>query len=250
MDALTCGIESEPAATAVTVIGMLSCDTGPLLHRTLVKCLADCPPALIVDLADLTVARDSALNVFTSVLRYAERWPTVPILLCAPSPAVLAGLTRIGLTLRVPVCASRTDAIRRAAETALPRICVDLPPIRSSSALARELVRSTCQRWRVPDLFGAAELVVSELVSNAILHAGTGLTVVLLLSARHLHIVVRDGSKRPPTLNHSEADRTPEEAALHGRGLLLVDAVASSWGMMLTHDGKAVWAAIGLPPAR
>lgn len=82
-------------------------------------------------------------------------------------------------------------------------------------------------------------LVVSELVTNAVLHAGPGgvdLSVTLTDTAVRIEVV--DASPSLPVARPPTDDRT------NGRGLLLVDAVAGSWGAELGRDGKRVWAVL------
>ena len=88
-----------------------------------------------------------------------------------------------------------------------------------------------------PDLADDAALVVSELVTNAILHGGgcTGIEVVVLDGG--LRIEVRDGSRVPPLLGR------PSEESLTGRGLRLVARLSEHWGAHAAADeGKVVWA--------
>lgn len=85
-----------------------------------------------------------------------------------------------------------------------------------------------------------AQLIVSELASNAVLHAGSPFTVSIRDEGPMLRISVQDSSARPPVM------RDAEPTALSGRGLFLVDAVASNWGVDPEPDGKTVWAELPL----
>ena len=88
------------------------------------------------------------------------------------------------------------------------------------------------------DLADDARLVLSELVTNAMLHGG-GCTGIEITSIDHgLRIEVRDGSRLPPLLAR------PSEESLTGRGLRLVDRLAERWGATVEGEGKAVWAEI------
>ena len=84
--------------------------------------------------------------------------------------------------------------------------------------------------------FVDAELVVSELVTNAVIHARTDLSVALTFSPAAIRIEVRDRNTTPPT------PRSPSALATSGRGLPLMDALTSSWGVNRFGDGKVVWA--------
>jgi len=85
-----------------------------------------------------------------------------------------------------------------------------------------------------------AQLVVSELAGNAVLHACSPFSVSVQTDESAIRISVHDWSVRPPLMR----DATP--AARSGRGLRLVDALASKWGVELEPDGKTVWAELPL----
>lgn len=109
-----------------------------------------------------------------------------------------------------------------------------------SPAQARRLTRTRLTRWAVcEDTCDTAALVVSELVTNAILHTASDVVVCELHDEDDLvRIAVRDqgcaaGEPRPSPV------RAEEE---HGRGLLLVDALADAWGAHEHGFGLLVWA--------
>lgn len=76
---------------------------------------------------------------------------------------------------------------------------------------------------------------VSEAVTNAVLHAGTPVRVVVRETARLLRIEVTDDD---PTL---PVARDPDPSTPTGRGLLLIDRLTSRWGIESRRDGKTVW---------
>lgn len=91
----------------------------------------------------------------------------------------------------------------------------------------------------------AAALVVSELVTNGILHARTDLEVTLLVEAGVVRIEVADGTSTLPV------PKARSEHSGTGRGLTMIDAVASEWGVRIVPEGgKTVWAELALEPAR
>ena len=93
-----------------------------------------------------------------------------------------------------------------------------------------------------PAVVGAVTLLVSELATNAIAHAGTGFTVSLQRSPQHIRIEVQDRGRTAPCL------RSPTPADLSGRGLRIVDQLAQQWGTKSTEDhGNNVWFTMTLP---
>jgi anti-sigma regulatory factor (Ser/Thr protein kinase) len=95
-----------------------------------------------------------------------------------------------------------------------------------------------------PDTIDTAELLVSELVTNACTYSPADSPVGLSLRhfPRHLLIEVIDSSPNPPVLTDPDTD------SQQGRGLLLVSAMATTWGYFRLHDGrKAVYAILPVP---
>jgi anti-sigma regulatory factor (Ser/Thr protein kinase) len=100
-----------------------------------------------------------------------------------------------------------------------------------------------CLRWHLPELVADASIIASELVTNAVRHAGTPMELILARTARYLHIAVRDRDAQPAVLQH------PSRLAAGGRGLLIVARTALSWGSSPTQNGKVVWATLLADPA-
>ena len=114
---------------------------------------------------------------------------------------------------------------------------ITLPRSPSSVAEARRFIAARAASWSFPE--PAREqlvLIGSELVTNAVLHARTELTLTVELRDERVRISVRDRSQAPATLRHYRAD------ALTGRGLGVVAALSDSWGISAAADGKVVWA--------
>ncbi|MFE2444342.1 SpoIIE family protein phosphatase [Streptomyces sp. NPDC059426] len=105
---------------------------------------------------------------------------------------------------------------------------------------ARDHVRDQLTRWQLAALTPIAELLVSELVANAIRH-GRGPIGLRLLRSEELICEVTDGSLTTPRIRH--ASETDEG----GRGLQLVSALSQRWGTRYTSTGKCIWTAQTLP---
>jgi anti-sigma regulatory factor (Ser/Thr protein kinase) len=106
---------------------------------------------------------------------------------------------------------------------------------------ARRFVAEALTRWGVdgPSL-DDARLVLSELTSNAVVHARSPFSVVIRPEGSRVRIAVHDTSRVRPTVRNSGVMGTS------GRGLRLVAALAVDWGVDVTADGKTVWATMAL----
>jgi anti-sigma regulatory factor (Ser/Thr protein kinase) len=100
---------------------------------------------------------------------------------------------------------------------------------------ARGLVEAFLGRNDHDPLIPAATLLTSELVTNAVLHAGGTIGLRASWENDRLRVEITDGSTTTP-----EADRVVSEAA-SGRGLQLVGALSTRWGSSPTATGKVVW---------
>ncbi|MCU1595016.1 MAG: response regulator receiver [Frankiales bacterium] len=110
-----------------------------------------------------------------------------------------------------------------------------LPPRAASASVARELVVCACNDWGHDCFIDDLSLVVTELVANAVRHAGTEMEVRLINLEDGIRLEVQDGSTRP--LRPRPSTLVDEG----GRGLMLVDALASRYGVEGDADGKRVW---------
>ena len=110
-----------------------------------------------------------------------------------------------------------------------------LPGVTASVPSARRFVRSTLRSWELDEFEEAAALVVSELATNAVLHARSAFTVRLSVDSRGLRVEVVDGSQRQPALRGYSA------GSATGRGLAIVQDLATDWGVVTHPDGKSVW---------
>ncbi|MGC5565355.1 ATP-binding protein [Streptomyces sp. FR-108] len=123
--------------------------------------------------------------------------------------------------------------------TGVPGYSETFPCLPSSALSARRLVRIALTNWRLQQLVDDAELVVSELVSNAVRH--TSSRVIRVTAAwpmdTRVRIGVVDRSRTIPHLQYADRDHIRP----HGRGLLMVDALTYRWGTDLYPWGKMVW---------
>jgi DNA-binding NarL/FixJ family response regulator len=115
------------------------------------------------------------------------------------------------------------------------RAVVDLPESLLAPGEARTAIRDVLTRWGYHELIDDASLVVSELVGNAVEHARTASVVVINRAEGGLRIEVTD---------HGDADPAPQSVAVEaerGRGLMIVSALATAWGVQHGPESKSVW---------
>lgn len=150
-----------------------------------------------------------------------------------------------------------------------------LPAEPESAPAARAFLRARAIEWDLLPLLADAQLAVSELVTNAVIHARTPLLTSVSCADGVFELAVFDGNPSIPQVRpersdlHGDIDRAAalelefgrplddRDPQLHigdagtvagGRGLLLVAAIAAEWGVSPTTDGKAVWARKPTPP--
>lgn len=105
-----------------------------------------------------------------------------------------------------------------------------------SAATARRLALSVLRLWGLPQFDDVVELLVSELVGNAVRHTGARTFGLRMLRRRGwIRVEVRDPSRALPCL------MPVREMDISGRGLFLVDKLADRWGVDLLPRGKTTW---------
>lgn len=153
------------------------------------------------------------------------------------------------MSIATPMQTESTRADEGRAEEPARSAALDLPASPQSAGAARRFATTVLADWRLTGLADDVDLVISELITNALLHArgdrranaSAGIRLDLEFDGKALTCRVLDGSPLPPT---------PEQAgdtAESGRGLLLVDALSTAWGWSHEHTGKVVWARFDAP---
>jgi DNA-binding response OmpR family regulator len=118
---------------------------------------------------------------------------------------------------------------------------VDLPMELVAVREARAVVREMLDRWSLGDLADDATLVVTELVANAIEHAHTDCQLGVARTSNGIRLEVRDAGSGTPE------PRPPNADAEDGRGLLIIAALSTAWGIEEAPHGKTVWVELALP---
>jgi len=109
-------------------------------------------------------------------------------------------------------------------------------------ATARRATAAQLDRWELRELRPDAELLVSELVTNAVLHSRGEVTLTLAVADGLLEVGVADvGRRLPPQRGLDRSAGGPPWTAEGGRGLRLVDRLSSEWGVATLARGKQVW---------
>lgn len=114
-------------------------------------------------------------------------------------------------------------------------VAVALAASVEAASQARGVVRDLLRQGHRPDMADTACLLTSELVTNALVHSGTPVELVVDLDKARLAIEVIDASTDSPIPRHAEP------LATGGRGLAMVEHLADSWGVTRVVPGKSVW---------
>ncbi|MCX4670437.1 SpoIIE family protein phosphatase [Streptomyces sp. NBC_01381] len=127
------------------------------------------------------------------------------------------------------------------------RAAATFDPVGRSVATARSFVRDTLQGWGFTDIVDDAVVLTSELVTNAVVHAGTAADVLCLRTEDAVRIEVSDHyPEREIPLQQSAVNMgNPDREG--GRGLQLCAALATRWGVDYTPTQKQVWFQLDLP---
>jgi anti-sigma regulatory factor (Ser/Thr protein kinase) len=132
---------------------------------------------------------------------------------------------------RIPICTIRQRVLT-----------LRLPPEPASATRARRVTRTHLAPVCPEDALDVAGLLVTELVSNAVLHAQTDMLLVVDVVPGRIELCVQDGS---PDLPERKA-LDPQAAT--GRGLAIVEELATTWGVDHDRGQKVVWASIDFRP--
>ncbi|WP_031077770.1 SpoIIE family protein phosphatase [Streptomyces sp. NRRL WC-3742] len=130
------------------------------------------------------------------------------------------------------------------------RAAATFDPHGRSAAAARGFVRDALLGWGLPEVVDDAVVLVSELVTNAVVHAGTAAEVCCLREEEYVRIEVTDHhpERGLPSLGGGPAsDRYADPDGEGGRGLLMCSALAERWGVEFAAGHKTVWFRLALP---
>jgi anti-anti-sigma factor len=236
-------------AMVVRPIGFLDVATAPHLRDVLLKAIADQPSVVIVDLDRLELRKTYTLSVFAVVARRTGEWSGVPMVLVAgPDLGQRIRVHARAIARFLPVCPTIDAAVaaaRQPPQRRITRLRLGVHPY--VAATARRLVAATCEVWDCTDITEDAVAITSELVSNAVVYAGTESELRLELRRDVLTVALVDGSPRPPVLQRANGD----DERQNGFGLRIVDSLASAWGWVPhSNGGKVVWTVLRTGPRK
>ena len=132
-------------------------------------------------------------------------------------------------------------------EVITARAAATFEPVGRSVATARAFVRDTLQGWGFADVVDDAVVLTSELVTNAVVHAGTAAEVCCLRYPSAVRVEVADRYPEREVPLQDVAHPTGSTDREGGRGLILCAALAGRWGVEYTATHKQVWFQLELP---
>jgi anti-sigma regulatory factor (Ser/Thr protein kinase) len=241
---LVVNIHDELDCAVLRLRGPLSLRSNARIRESVVKSLLG-TGRLLVDVSSLRCTQNSYLSVFPAALAAAGGWPSARLVLFGADAVLHSALAAARIPETVPLAADLVSA-RALVEHRPPlvRRHRDLPMHSSAAAAGRQLVREACAAWLLPqDICETAELVATELVSNAVEHAHSSSRLTVTYTGAVFRVSVRDyysaSLPRP---------RPIDIGASRGRGLHLVAALAQTWCVDRHPDGKTVWASLQVDP--
>lgn len=221
--------EARPAVQVLRASGELDLATVAVLRAGAHVALAQEPNLLVIDLSGVVLSHPPATRVLSQIAAEASVWPVTRVAVAgAASEIRRASGSSTGL---VPLTWSDRGPAEAVGLETPAVVRRSLPLDLSAVAMARQAVAAMCADELIRE---RAEIVVTELVGNALQHARGPIELRAAFIGR-VHISVRDG--RP--------DLPPAEA---GYGLDVVRWFAAVWGWGPVAGGKVVWAVIGPAP--
>ena len=231
---IRCQVNCTLPIGLIEVVGPLRLDTTPRLREVVLKVLAERPDAIVLDLAGLHDVAKLSVPVF-SALGATAAAADGDLILAAVGPEPRAALRRAA-PLFLQLFDTRAQAMDAAIRAPVRRrVARQLPADPHAGRTARRVLDEVCTRWGLGGLRDAAQMIVTELATNAVEHVGPPVELCITVRRRVLRIEVSDSSTVLP------ARLDPSSGALRGHGLRLVDSLASGWGATASKWGKTVW---------
>jgi anti-sigma regulatory factor (Ser/Thr protein kinase) len=221
----------------VEVAGQL-CDVAEDLDQAIQLALAEGPRGVVCDLSTVQEgAQPGEVEMLATAGRHVRDWPATPVAVVCPDPRIRRMLRAQPLGRHLILTDSMPPAVSAVLATPVPTAeRLRLAPHPTAPHAARNFVTRILLDWGLEPLVPCCCLVVSELVTNSTIHAGTDIELSVAWSAGSLRVTVRDNS---PDLPHQRNS----QLGVHGRGLRIVAGLSRTFGVLRTADGgKVVWA--------
>ena len=201
--------------------------------RTALRRVVDLRPrGIVVDLSQAGPVSPAALAVLRDLGHEAPGWPRPALVVCGLAPELAAQLD-------APIRRDRTDALAHVDDrSAAPRRRFGCDHAVESPRAARLAVAEAAGSLEIEPLTDELQLVVSELVTNAVRYAAPPVEVEIEAGEDTVTVAVVDGSPGRPGPLPASTD------AEGGRGLLLIDLMAAETGVRPQPPGKTIWAAL------
>jgi anti-sigma regulatory factor (Ser/Thr protein kinase) len=195
------------------------------------------------DVSALCSSQTAFVTVFPGALAAADGWPSARLALFGAQAGLRSMLVSTRTTDTVPLAEDLASALaileERPPEVRRHR---DLPCHNTAPSVARRLVREVCEAWVLsPAVREIAELVATELVTNAVEHAHSSSRLTLTCTRSALRVSVQDYCPAP-----MPRPRPIDINAFRGRGLHLVACLAQAWGVERHSGGKTIWVSLPL----
>lgn len=230
---------AERGVVVLEVAGRLS-DLVLVLDRAIQQALAEAPLGVVCDLSGvLQCAEPGAVEMLARVGRHVRGWSGTPVAVACPDPRVREALTAHHIGGQLIVTESVFSAVSMVLVT--PTVVVEklrLAPHPTAMRASRAFVTRTLRGWGLDQFILAADLVVTELVSDSTLLATTDIEVSVAWNQRALRLTVRDNSPDLPRQRHTHSDlNKPRPTAVAG--------LSRAFGVLPTADGgKVAWAVL------
>jgi len=210
------------------------------LDRAIHLALADGPRGVVAELSTVFEGAEAdAVELLATAGRHVRDWSGTPVAVACLDPKVREALRAHPLGGHLIVTASTLHAASAVLSSPVPAIeWLRLAPHPTAPSVSRDFVAHTLLDWGLGTLIPSASLVVSELVTNSTIHAGTDIDLSVAWNLGALRLTVRDRSPELPRQRYSPLD-------VCGRGLFVVAGLSRAVGVLPTSDGgKVVWAVL------
>ncbi|MGH3874819.1 MAG: ATP-binding protein [Pseudonocardiaceae bacterium] len=241
-EGLAIEVREEFNHVMVRLTGQLSLRTIPRVRQITTKSLLGAG-RVIINVTGLYSFKAAFVTVFPAALDASGGWPSARLVLFGADARLRSMLVSGRIADMVPLAADLASAVE-ILEVRPPQVRChrDLPFCNTAPSVARMLVRTACDAWLLPSTAREiAELACTELVTNAVEHAGSSSRLTLTCTRSALRVAVRDYCPAPVP-----RPRPIDVNTLYGRGLHLVVCLGQAWGVEQHPDGKTVWVSLPL----